>query len=101
MFQVMPPQGGIEIHDLKLANIGSFKSCPRKGASFLPLANLIGQIVSSHAPARGHPQKERIKQMRGWFQVMPPQGGIDKLDADAKERAKFQVMPPQGGIENA
>ena len=100
VFQVMPPQGGIA---------GNGK------------CELTYIAVSSHAPARGHPQTAGFRAIRFQFQVMPPQGGIMLLchsylpvdpsfkscprkgaskfeDLLLTKLSEFQVMPPQGGI---
>ena len=76
MFQVMPPQGGICRLIFHSGTIGSFKSCPRKGASSSRGRSVAYHSVSSHAPARGHLIQLPPKYHKLEFQVMPPQGGI-------------------------
>ena len=98
MFQVMPPQGGICRLIFHSGTIGSFKSCPRKGASSSRGRSVAYHSVSSHAPARGHLIQLPPKYHKLEFQVMPPQGGIVQVVSAVSCIPKFQVMPPQGGI---
>ena len=76
----------------------SFKSCPRKGASFRQQTSQQGQEVSSHAPARGHHQKCRYNRQATVVSSHAPARGHQKENQDQIEDHQFQVMPPQGGI---
>ena len=77
-FQVMPPRGGIQGLFRGITWIASFKSCPREGASALIGDNaLIVAVVSSHAPARGHPMVFNASFQSISFKSCPREGASE------------------------
>ena len=75
---------------------GSFKSCPREGASTLSTVFSKGVRVSSHAPVRGHPHNLSlwVRRVELVSSHAPVRGHLANLKYAIAARLKFQVMPP-------
>ena len=55
-------------------------------------------MVSSHAPVRGHLEKDGIKYMPSYVSSHAPARGHLLMKGRLEGIQQFQVMPPQGGI---
>ena len=122
VFQVMPPRGGIfaDFTKIKRANsfkscpregasrsrirchnaIKSFKSCPREGASCSLASSLLLLLVSSHAPARGHPIFRWTTQARtSRFKSCPREGASASFLYRRTGNMCFKSCPREGASQ--
>ena len=77
---------------------GCFKSCPRVGGIAHIVDAVCAGTVSSRAPVWGasvNPVPGIVGQ--AVFQVVPPCGGHQQLDAVEQQINRFQDVPPCGG----
>ena len=124
VFQVMPPQGGIPESLYELAIRTGFKSCPRKGASkkspewriimrfqvmppqggirFQEDLIMDGAKVSSHAPARGHPDAlPGTSSGTMCFKSCPRKGASGQARQGRKGMDSFKSCPRKGASHHA